>query len=93
MRELYIYYRVSTERATAAWKIAESLQQSLVDRYPGLVARLLRKEGGAPEMQTWMEIYTAPSGVSRAIQADIDESAVALSPHISGERHVEVFLA
>jgi len=98
VRELYIYYRVRRDRAKAALRAVRALQQSLRATHPGLVARLLRRDGEAP-LQTWMETYaigTAPRdgadhGVDAALEAAIEAGATSFAVLLDGPRHVEAF--
>jgi len=101
MRELFIYYRIDAGRAGSALKAAQAMQQGLRDKHPQLAARLWRRPdepGGSPTneastQQTWMETYSfTDTGVTPALQAEIEEAASALSPFIVGQRHTEVFV-
>ncbi|MDB5820204.1 MAG: hypothetical protein JWQ11_3844 [Rhizobacter sp.] len=92
-RELYVYYRVDSTQVDPTRRAIEALQRALIDAHPGLSARLLQKEPVADEAPTWMEIYTAPGGVSPPLAAAIEEAAMAVAHLLRGARHVEVFLA
>ena len=95
MRELYVYYRVPRAAATVAREAVSAAQAALRAEHPGLVARLLRRDGAAPaDAQTWMETYARPAcaaGVDAALQAAIDDAAAPLLAFIDGPRHVEAF--
>ena len=92
MRSLFIYYRVAVTRAAAAFQAAQALQLELRDRHPGLVAVLWRRPGEQDGMQTWMETYTHPEGVSPELEALIIAAAQNFQRDwIQGPRHVEVF--
>lgn len=96
MRELFIYYRIDATGAKPALAAAQAMQQGLREQYPQLAARLLCRfdEPGNPlTTQTWMETYSlANSGVSPALQAEIERAAQVLAPFIAGHRHTEVFV-
>ena len=97
MRELFAYYRVRRSDAPALQAAVAAFQTQLIARYPFLRTRLLRRADEANGEQTWMENYAtdsllAPSGVSEAMQAEIECCAVALAQWIRGTRHIEVFL-
>ncbi|MES3015549.1 MAG: DUF4936 family protein [Pseudomonadota bacterium] len=98
MRELFVYYRVRPADAAMASIAAHAMQAQLRIRHPELIARLLcRPDSGGGE-QTWMETYAAdparaPEGIGAALQAAIDEAALALQPWLVGPRHTEVFVA
>ena len=93
MRELFVYYRVRSDNAAAAHAAVQRLHAQLRYDDPHLSARLLRRPEEENGLQTWMETYAAESGITDAMQARIETSALALLPLIDGSRHTEVFLA
>ena len=98
MRELFVYYRVRSIDARAAQDAVLALHAELVERCPGLRARLLRRPEETDGQQTWMETYSTdpmrvPAGITEAMQADIEARAHGLSPFVQGTRHTEVFIA
>ena len=98
MRELFVYYRVAPVDATRARAAALAMQALLQAQHPHLRARLLRQPGEADGPQTWMEAYStdaqaAPAGVDTDLQESIEAAARVLAPLISGQRHIEVFIA
>ena len=94
-RELFVYYRVAPATADEAHAAATALQAALHAAHPGLQARLLRRDNGPADAETWMETYALPSspgGVDAALQATIEAAAAAaLAVFIDGARHVEAF--
>ncbi len=97
MRELFIYYRIPVARADEALAAVHAFQARLRARYPGLVARLLRRSESQDSPQTWMEIYAfdplmSAAGVNAVCQSDIESEARCLSELIAGERHTESFV-
>ena len=97
MRELFIYYRVQVAQEARARRLVETLQSQLCAQFPQLVARLLRRPEDSGGQQTWMETYStnpmlSAQGVTVQIQAAIEAKAGALTPHIVGPRHTEVFV-
>ena len=68
MQEIYIYYRVLPGQEQHATDVMKALQADLVKQHPGLQARLLQRVDTAQvpgiSAQTWMEIYTHPSGIN-----------------------------
>lgn len=92
MRELYIYYTVTSANSAGARSAVEAFQNDLRRRHPTLLARLLKRPGTALDLQTWMETYASPGGVSDDMERDIEEAARALEPFITGSRNVEVFV-
>jgi hypothetical protein len=97
MRELFIYYQVPTAEADRARTAVEAFQQRLRQRFPRLIARLLRRPEEAKGLQTWMEVYALPGapdspGVTEPIEAAIAIEAKNLEGLIAGGRHIEVFV-
>jgi hypothetical protein len=92
MRELFIYYRIPTAAAGTALDAALALQARLRQRHPALTARLLRRPDEANDLQTWMETYALPAGISPALEAEIADEARVLAAFIAGPRHTEVFV-
>ena len=94
-RELFVYYRVAPATAGEAHAAATAMQSALRTAHAGLQARLLRRDNGPADAETWMEAYALPSslnGVDAALQATIEAAAAAaLAVFIDGARHVEAF--
>jgi hypothetical protein len=95
-RELFVWYRVRSDRVDEARMAVLVLQQSLRGRWPGMQARLLIRDDG--ETSTWMETYSLPgdtddAGIDSAIEAAIAAAAQSLERLIDGARHVEAFAA
>jgi hypothetical protein len=96
MRELFVYYRVQARQAREVLTAVQAFQSSLLEQYPQLRTRLLRRPGETEGQQTWMETYatdplTCPEGISEGLQSDIETQAQVLSSVVSDTRHVEVF--
>lgn len=91
-RWLFIYYRVASKDAAAAAEAVQRLQCRLRQAWPDLQAQWLKRPDEKDGMQTWMEIYCSPGGITAAVQAHIEREAQALAPWCHGPRHVEVFV-
>ena len=98
MRELYVWYRMHDRHAHAARAAVLAMQRSLVERFPGLQARLLIRRDDVA--QTWMETYARAAhdaadgeGIDRVVEAAIAAAALPWSGFVDGERHVEAFEA
>lgn len=92
MRELYVYWK-APRAATVAGEVNAALAV-LMQRHPGLQARLLRRaDDGAGDALTWMEVYTAPGAIINAVL--VTEIEAELAPRLArfgaGPRHIEVF--
>ncbi len=81
--EVYVYYKVADAHLDAALLAFEQALADLRGPHP----RLLRREESVAGMQTWMEIHSGEHA-----QADEQRLAVAMTPYLSGARHVERFL-
>jgi Domain of unknown function (DUF4936) len=97
MRELFIYYRLRSSDAIAAQAAVATFQAQLKQRYPALIARLLRRPEEADGQQTWMETYSTdpmrdPHGIDADLQTAIEIHATSLSPWLTSPRHTEVFV-
>ena len=94
-RALFIYYRVASTRSVEAFRLISALQQGLMQRLPGLQARLWRRadeqESHITE-QTWMEVYEHPEGVDALCEQLLAEQIGALPAGLIGPRHVETFV-
>ena len=93
LRTLFIYYRVATGQAQPARRAVKAMQAGLCDHHAELKAQLMRRPEEKDGMQTWMELYSHPAGVSPELEAELGRAAEALSQAwIQGPRHVEVFV-
>ncbi|MET0518130.1 MAG: DUF4936 family protein [Burkholderiaceae bacterium] len=78
--EVYVYYRLKVEQATAA--------RAAFERARGdAPVRLLQRQDGEPGLLTWMEVYEP--GLD-ALELRI---AAALAGFVQGLRHRECFVA
>jgi hypothetical protein len=92
MRELYVYWKAP--RTAAVTSELNAALAELMQRHPGLQARLLRRaDDGSSEALTWMEVYTAPGAIINAVL--VAEIEAVLAPRLArfgaGPRHIEVF--
>lgn len=90
---LFIYYKVESAQAQTLRDRVQSMQRSLCQQLPGLMAQMLVRVDAHPH-QTWMEVYQHPQGVDAAMQKQIDRAALAMQAETCGQlgpRHVEVF--
>jgi Domain of unknown function (DUF4936) len=91
MKSLYVYYKVPVAEHAALRPKVESFQERVRQAWPGLVANLLqRPEPSAEGMETWMEIYQHPAGVSDAAMAAIAQLAIDMG--LPAKRAAEIFI-
>ncbi|MEO8523991.1 MAG: DUF4936 family protein [Caldimonas sp.] len=94
MRELFIYYRVREADLAAARTAVKAMQHELRISRPGLLARLLTRQGVDGGMQTWMETYSLAGegrGFDAGFESEIEAHAARIAHLIDGIRHVEAF--
>ena len=77
--------------ARRAPDVFNHLIERLCPAYRNRITAELRPEE-KDGLQTWMEVYRHPCGVSEALQAEIERAVGAATRWIVGERHVEVFV-
>jgi hypothetical protein len=81
--EIYVYYKVDEANLDAALLAFEQASAALSGPRP----RLLRRQESDAGTQTWMEIHYGADPLAAAQQL-----SEAMTPYISGARHVERFL-
>lgn len=94
-RALFVYYRVAHTDSAEAFRRISALQQTLMQRLPGLQARLWQRADAAGSQvseQTWMEVYEHPDGVDALCEQLLAEQVGALPCGLIGTRHVEAFV-
>lgn len=90
MPDLYIYYRVPEQQAAQLAPRVQAMQARLFASH-GVAGQLKRRPDTSDGMQTWMEIYLATGAAFQgALDAAVQQAA--LSDHIDGKRHTEVFM-
>ncbi len=92
---LYVYYKVAPEQREAALIAITRMQAELVRDVEGLQASLMARSDdatpGAP-VETWMEVYRHPQGLSAATEALLTQRVHALASGLIGQRHTERFV-
>jgi hypothetical protein len=91
VRELYVYWKAP--RGAVAVGELNAVLAALMQRHPGLQARLLRRADEREESPTWMEVYAAPGSIINAVLVTEIEAELApcLARFRAGPRHIEVF--
>jgi hypothetical protein len=88
--DLYIYYRVRRDNATALQSRVEAMQRCLREDY-GIVTGLKRRPEEKEGRQTWMEVYLAvPDGFEAALERVVERER--LADLIDGRRNTEYFV-
>jgi Domain of unknown function (DUF4936) len=90
-KTLYVYYKVPVAEHAALRPKVEGFQERVRQNWPGLAADLLqRPEPSVEGMETWMEIYQHPSGVSDVAMASIAQLAIDMG--LPAKRAAEIFI-
>jgi hypothetical protein len=88
--DLYVYYRVRSDRTGELRAQAGAMQKWLTQEY-GIVTGLKRRPEEKDGMQTWMEVYQAvPDGFAVMLERAVAQAGLAAL--IEGQRHTEYFL-
>jgi hypothetical protein len=87
---LFVYYKVPAT-AHAAWvPQVQQFQAALQQAWPGLVVELMQRPEATAGIETWMETYRHPSGITAKMSASIEQAAATASLPVP--RHVERFV-
>jgi hypothetical protein len=91
MQILFVYYKLPANEH-ALWRPrAENFAQRVRQRWPGLQVELMqRPDPSAEGLETWMEVYRHPEGVSAPMMAAITQLALELG--LPPKRAAEIFI-
>jgi hypothetical protein len=91
MQTLCVYYKLPTDQH-ALWRPqVEDFAQRVRQRWPGLQVELMqRPDPSAEGLETWMEVYRHPEGVSAPIMEAIAQLALELG--LPPKRAAEIFI-
>jgi hypothetical protein len=91
MSTLFVYFKLPIDQHEALRTVAQTFQARVVQTLPGLTCELLqRPEATADNIETWMEVYHHPTGVSPEMMRRIGE--LALEMGMPDKRMAEVFI-
>lgn len=91
-RSLFVYWKTPRAMLDAATASLAAAQRGLVERHPGLQARLYRRADDDGELATLMETYARDGGIDATLAQAVDAAADGASAGFRhGARHVEVF--
>ena len=90
-RALFVYYKVPASARSKIFEQVRIFQRQLALTLPDLQLELMQRPASSPEgLETWMEIYRHPKGVSDAVISFIQKLALRLDlPH---PRAIELFI-
>ena len=82
-RALFVYYKVPASARSKVFEQVRIFQRQLVLTLPTLQVEFMQRPASSPEgLETWMEIYRHPKGVSDAVISFIQKLALRLDlPH------------
>ncbi len=91
MQSLFVYYKLPASEHAATLKLVQAFQQRMLQSWPGLTIELMQRPvASAESMETWMEVYRHPEGVSDLIISDSSQQALEMG--LPPKRVVEVFI-
>ena len=92
MNTLFVYYKLHIDQHDDTKARLNAMSAHLLKQMPGLSVDLMqRPETSLDGLETWMEIYRHPNGVSAAMSKHIDDAAMAAG--LPQPRRTEVFVA
>ena len=91
MQTLYVYYKLPADEH-ALWRPrVKGFAQRVRQRWPDLQVELMqRPDPSAEGLETWMEVYRHPEGVSAQMMAAISQLALELG--LPPKRAAEIFI-
>jgi hypothetical protein len=73
---LFVYYKIEESQHAHCLQRVRDFQRKLTTAYPTLELELMQRPGTSSEkMETWMEIYRHPAGITDAMILSIQELA------------------
>jgi Domain of unknown function (DUF4936) len=90
-RSLFVYYKIAQDQHQLCSVQVHGFLTQLQSRHKGLQVELMqRPEASAQGMETWMEIYRHPDGISDALILSIQK--LAAEKGLPGPRASELFV-
>lgn len=88
---LFVYYKLPvTEHAQWLGRVRD-FQQAVVHAWAGMTVELMQRPEASPEgLETWMEVYRHPQGVSPEMMASV--AALAQTHGLPPKRAAELFV-
>lgn len=74
-RTLYVYYKVEIAQCADFALRVRAFQQHLVQSWPGLRVELMQRPESSASMETWMEVYQHPLGLTDTMLQSIEQTA------------------
>jgi hypothetical protein len=91
MQTVFVYYKVPAVEHAQCLSLVARLQSALKGSWPALDIQVMqRPEASADGMETWMEVYEHPGGVTQEMIGSIAQHAAEVG--LPAKRATEVFL-
>ena len=91
MLTLFVYYKVQIDKHDHCILLVNLLEQALTSKWPGLEMEIAQRPNPSVEgLETWMEIYKYPTGLTEEIMAYISQLATDIG--LPPKRASEVFI-
>ena len=91
MKSLFVYYKVAIDQHADLRPLAEKFQQRVQLEWQEMRCELLQRPQATPEgIETWMEVYHHPQGLSDDMMLGIERLAQEMG--LPAKRASEVFM-
>jgi hypothetical protein len=91
MQTLYVYYKVAAAERARCLALVDKLQAGLKAQWPALRIQAMQRPEASPDgMETWMEVYEHPGGVSQEMIASVARHAA--DTGLPAKRAAELFV-
>lgn len=91
MLTLFVYYKVPVDKHDHCLLLVNKLEQAMTSKWPGLEMEIAQRPNPSAEgLETWMEIYKHPTGLTGEIMASIAQLAIDIG--LPPKRASEVFI-
>ena len=89
-KTLFVYYKIESGQHSSWVQRVRDFQLQLKLRHPLLEIELMQRPASADGLETWMEIYRHPDGISELLTQAIQ--SLALEMGLPSKRASEVFV-
>ncbi len=89
-KTLFVYYKIETAQHASWVQRVRDFQLQLLERHPLLEIELMQRPASTDGLETWMEIYRHPDGISELLTQAIQ--SLALEMGLPSKRASEVFV-
>ena len=91
LQTLFVYYKVPKAEHAQCLSMVTKFESALKEQWPGLDIQILQRPALSAEgLETWMEVYSYPGGVTEALMTSVAQRAQAMG--LPPSRATEVFV-